>query len=55
LQLIEDEFPLSLPDDLKARATDLAQQQGISLNEFIAAAIHEKVEELQDSTREGQQ
>ena len=36
-------YPLNLPQQLKQEAEALAQQQGISLNQFILWAIAEKV------------
>lgn len=36
-------YPLSLPLQLKQEAEDLAQRQGVSLNQFILWAVAEKV------------
>jgi len=36
-------FPLKLPNSIKAAATELAREEGVSLNQFIAAAVAEKV------------
>ncbi len=36
-------YPLSLPQQLKLEAEDLAGQQGVSLNQFILWAVAEKV------------
>ncbi len=36
-------FALKIPDDLKAEATQLAEEAGISLNQFINNAIVSKV------------
>ncbi len=39
-------YPLNLPQQLKQEAEDLAQRQGISLNQFILWATAEKVAAL---------
>ena len=39
-------YPLSLPHQLKQKAEELAQQQGVSLNQFILWAVAEKVGSL---------
>jgi len=39
-------YPLNLPQQLKQEAESLAQQQGISLNQFILWATAEKVSAL---------
>lgn len=36
-------YPLKLPSSVKKAAADLAKQDGVSLNQFIAAAVAEKV------------
>ncbi|MCC7361231.1 MAG: DUF433 domain-containing protein [Anaerolineales bacterium] len=36
-------YPLSLPQQLKQKAEDLARRQGVSLNQFILWAVAEKV------------
>lgn len=36
-------YPLRLPPSMKAAATRLAKQNGVSLNEWIASAVEEKV------------
>lgn len=36
-------YPLKLPASVKAAATRLAKADGISLNQFIAVAVAEKV------------
>src|SRR5438105_4938064 len=36
-------YPLKLPNSLKAAAARLAKQDGVSLNQWIAAAVAEKV------------
>jgi HicB family len=40
-------FPLRLAGSLKDRATDLAKEDGISLNHFISLALAEKVSRLE--------
>lgn len=39
-------YPLKLPASVKNAATELAKQDGVSLNKFIAAAVAEKVGSL---------
>ena len=36
-------FPLRLPASIKAAAEQLAKQEGISLNQFVATAVAEKL------------
>ena len=36
-------YPLKLPNSIKDAAADLAKIDGVSLNQFIAAAVAEKV------------
>ena len=36
-------YPLKLPASVKAAATRLAKSDGVSLNQFIAVAVAEKV------------
>ena len=36
-------YPLKLPNSVKNAAADLAKLDGVSLNQFIAAAVAEKV------------
>ncbi len=36
-------YPLKLPASIKAAAARLAKSDGVSLNQFIAAAVAEKV------------
>lgn len=36
-------YPLKLPNSIKNAAKRLAEQDGVSLNQFIAAAVAEKV------------
>lgn len=42
-------YPLNLPTDLHQSAARLAEQQGISLNQFILWSVAEKVGELRRS------
>lgn len=39
----ERTFPLKLPTSVKQAAAELAKEDGVSLNQFIAAAVAEKV------------
>lgn len=36
-------YPLKLPSSIKDAAAALAREEGVSLNQFIAAAVAEKV------------
>ena len=36
-------YPLKLPNSIKTAAAELAREEGVSLNQFIAAAVAEKV------------
>jgi hypothetical protein len=36
-------YPLKLPTSVKQAAAELAKEDGVSLNQFIAAAVAEKV------------
>ncbi|MFO1468093.1 MAG: hypothetical protein U1F35_16895 [Steroidobacteraceae bacterium] len=40
-------YPLKLPNSVKTAAAELAKADGVSLNQFIAAAVAEKVGTLQ--------
>lgn len=42
-------YPLNLPADLHQAAAKLAEQQGVSLNQFILWSVAEKVGELRRS------
>jgi uncharacterized protein (DUF433 family) len=46
---IVSRYPLNLPSDLHQAAARLAEQQGISLNQFILWSVAEKVGELKRS------
>jgi predicted HicB family RNase H-like nuclease len=39
-------YPLKLPTSVKKAAAELAATEGVSLNQFIAAAVAEKVGSL---------
>jgi len=39
-------YPLKLPNSVKNAAAQLAKEDGVSLNQFIAAAVAEKVGSL---------
>jgi hypothetical protein len=39
-------FPLRMPASVKAIAAELARREGVSLNQFIASAVAEKVSAL---------
>jgi len=43
-------FPLRLPESIKRAAQDLAREDGVSLNQFIATAVAEKVSALSTAT-----
>jgi hypothetical protein len=43
-------FPLRLPESIKRAAEDLARQDGVSLNQFVATAVAEKVSALNTAT-----
>jgi hypothetical protein len=36
-------YPLKLPTSIKTAAAELAREEGVSLNQFIAAAVAEKI------------
>lgn len=40
-------FPLRLPLTVRQRAIDLAQHEGISLNQFISLAVAEKIARME--------
>lgn len=40
-------YPLKMPRSVKAAAARLAKEEGVSLNQFIAAAVAEKVGTLE--------
>lgn len=39
-------FPLRLPASIKAAAEQLAREEGVSLNQFVATAVAEKLAAL---------
>ncbi len=43
-------YPLKLPSSIKAAAAELAKIDGVSLNQFIAAAVAEKVGTLRTAS-----
>jgi hypothetical protein len=43
-------YPLRLPESIKRAAENLARQDGVSLNQFIATAVAEKVSAMQTAT-----
>jgi hypothetical protein len=45
-------FPLRLSPSLRAQASDLAEQEGISLNHFISLAITEKVTRMEKTIQQ---
>ncbi len=40
-------FPLRLPFSIRRQADDLAQKDGLSLNQFISLAVAEKITRLE--------
>jgi hypothetical protein len=40
-------FPLRLPFSIRRQANDLAQKDGLSLNQFISLAVAEKITRLE--------
>jgi hypothetical protein len=42
-------YPLKLPTSVKTAAAQLAKEDGVSLNQFIAAAVAEKVGSLRSA------
>ena len=43
-------FPLRLPESIRRAAEDLAREDGVSLNQFVATAVAEKVSALSAAT-----
>lgn len=43
-------FPLRLPFTMRRQANDLAQREGLSLNQFISLAVAEKITRLEQTT-----
>lgn len=43
-------YPLRLPKSVKAAAEKLARDEGISMNQFVATAVAEKLAALQTAT-----
>jgi hypothetical protein len=46
LEMSKNTYPLKLPTSVKKAAAELAATDGVSLNQFIAAAVAEKVDSL---------
>ena len=46
----ESTYPLKLPNSVKNAAAELAKIDGVSLNQFIAAAVAEKVGALRTAS-----
>jgi hypothetical protein len=44
-------FPLRLPLSLRRQADDLADRDGLSLNQFIAIAVTEKIARMEEQMR----
>ena len=40
-------FPLRLPESMRREARELAQREGLSLNQFIGIAVAEKIVRLE--------
>jgi hypothetical protein len=43
-------FPLRLPVSMRRQAIEIAQREGLSLNQFISLAVAEKITRLEQST-----
>jgi hypothetical protein len=43
-------FPLRLPESIRRAAEELAREDGVSLNQFVATAVAEKVSALNAAT-----
>jgi predicted HicB family RNase H-like nuclease len=43
-------FPLRLPESIRRAAEDLAREDRVSLNQFVATAVAEKVSALNAAT-----
>jgi hypothetical protein len=44
-------FPLRLPLSLRRQADDLADRDGLSLNQFISIAVTEKIARMEEQMR----
>jgi len=44
-------YPLKLPNSVKSAAAELAKLDGVSLNQFISAAVAEKVGTLRTASK----
>jgi hypothetical protein len=49
--MTKDTYPLKLPASLKAAAARLAKEDGVSLNEWIASAVAQKVGAVETEAR----
>lgn len=45
----KSKYPLKLPNSIKTAAAELAREEGVSLHQFIAAAVAEKVGVLRNT------
>lgn len=43
-------FPLRLPISMRRQAIDIAQKEGLSLNQFISLAVAEKITRLEHTS-----
>ena len=43
-------YPLRLPKSIKAAAEKLAREEGVSMNQFVATAVAEKLAAMQTAT-----
>jgi len=43
-------FPLRLPLSMRRQAIDIAQREGLSLNQFISLAVAEKITRLEHTS-----
>jgi hypothetical protein len=43
-------YPLRLPKSIKAAAEKLAREEGVSMNQFIATAVAQKLAAMQTAT-----
>jgi predicted HicB family RNase H-like nuclease len=52
-EMSKNTYPLKLPTSVKKAAAELATADGLSLNQFIAAAVAEKVDSLRAADERG--
>ncbi len=50
MKMSKSTYPLKLPKSVKEAAAELAKMDGVSLNQFIAAAVAEKVGTLRTAS-----